>query len=126
MEKDPRVLRIPGYLNDAELARVIRAADHVVLPYRRVLNSGSAMLALTLGRPVLLPRTPTFEALAEHVGPGWVALFDGTPDAARLSALGEEERPAPVDLSWCSWERITEMLSSLWATHPAARSGWAG
>jgi len=111
---DPRIVFVPGPLDDQALAQVIRASDHVVLPYRRVLNSGSAMLALTLGRPVLLPRTPTFEELGRRAGPGWVNFSDGDLSPEDLVALPFSEPPASVDLTWCSWDRIAELQSALW------------
>jgi beta-1,4-mannosyltransferase len=111
---DRRLRLIGGFVEDDELMTLIRASDHVVLPYRRVLNSGSALLALTLGRPVILPRTPTFEALREQVGDGWVALFD-----QRLSASQLAELPVPSgapELAWCDWALISRRLSELWSS----------
>jgi beta-1,4-mannosyltransferase len=112
---DARIVLLTRFLDDEELATVIRAGDEVVLPYREVLNSGSALLALTLGRPVLLPRTATFAQLREQVGEAWVRLFAGAPTAADLAA--PPVRPAPdaaPDLAWCSWERVGDALRELW------------
>jgi glycosyltransferase involved in cell wall biosynthesis len=109
---DRRLRLIGGFVDEDELMTLIRASDHVVLPYRRVLNSASAMLALTLGRPVVLPRTATFEALRDQVGDGWVALFDDRLGASQLAEL-----PVPggsPELAWCDWELISRQLSELW------------
>jgi glycosyltransferase involved in cell wall biosynthesis len=111
---DERVRVFPRFLDDAELVRCIRAADWVVLPYRQVLNSGSALMALTLGRPVLLPSTPSFAGLRDDVGGKWVRLLDGpvtTHALAQLERRRGDERP---DLSWCSWDRIEQRLAELW------------
>ena len=111
---DPRVIVFPRFLDDAELVRCIRAADWVVLPYRQVLNSGSALMALTLGRAVLLPSTPSFTGLRDDVGGEWVRLLDGpltTADIARLERRPGDDRP---DLSWCSWDRVEQRLAELW------------
>ncbi len=62
------------HLPDVDLMNVIAAASVVALPYRRVLNSSSALLALSLGRRVLVPPTPSFRELRDEVGPGWVVL----------------------------------------------------
>jgi GT2 family glycosyltransferase/glycosyltransferase involved in cell wall biosynthesis len=43
------------HVPDGELQRYLRAADYVVLPYRNVLTSGSAYLALSFGVPVIAP-----------------------------------------------------------------------
>jgi beta-1,4-mannosyltransferase len=117
-DADARITLVGRFLGDDELAALIRAADHVVLPYRRVLNSGSALLALTLGRPVVLPRTPTFEALSARLDGRWVSLFDGRLSAEHLSELPVPTDPAP-DLSWCDWDRVSERLRALWAPEAA-------
>jgi glycosyltransferase involved in cell wall biosynthesis len=64
---------------------VLGAADVVVLPYSEVLSSGSALLALSYDRPVLLPDTPAVRELAGTVGEGWVRPYDGqlTPGVLR-------------------------------------------
>jgi glycosyltransferase involved in cell wall biosynthesis len=46
-----RLERVP----DDELPQLLAAADVVVLPFRRVTTSGSAMLALSYGRPLIVP-----------------------------------------------------------------------
>ena len=40
---------------DEEMAHMLAAADIVVLPFRRITTSGSAILALSYGRPLLIP-----------------------------------------------------------------------
>lgn len=44
------------YVPDEEVTQLLAAADVVVLPFRRVTTSGSAMLALSHGRPLIVPR----------------------------------------------------------------------
>jgi glycosyltransferase involved in cell wall biosynthesis len=46
-----RLQRVP----DEELTQLLAAADVVVLPYRRITTSGSALLALSHGRPLIVP-----------------------------------------------------------------------
>lgn len=40
---------------EEEVARLLAAADVIVLPFRRITTSGSAMLALSHGRPLIVP-----------------------------------------------------------------------
>lgn len=54
--RDARIDLHLGYLEDGELARLIHAADVVVLPFHEVFTSGSLVMALTMGKPVILPR----------------------------------------------------------------------
>lgn len=79
-----------------EVPDLFAAADFVVLPYRRILTSGSLLLAFTLGRPVV---APAFDTVAELVGDGISGiLYDprdpwGLPEALRrAAALPVEER----------------------------------
>lgn len=75
-----RVVRHHGFVDDAELQVWFRAADLLVFPYERVLNSGSVLLAATFGRPCVLPREPHLEhELGAH---DWVSFFDASGDKA--------------------------------------------
>jgi len=77
----------------------MNAADLVVLPYLDILNSGSAIWALSFGRPVLLPNRGAMPELAESVGSDWVRLFDGPLDEHQLAdALNWARRPRPEPL----------------------------
>jgi beta-1,4-mannosyltransferase len=111
---DSRLIVIPRFVDETELAGFVRASDCVVLPYRRILNSGSAVLALTLGRPVLLPRTASFDSLRREVGEAWVSMFDQSLSAADLEAIPRLRDEAQPDLAWCSWDRVAELLTDLW------------
>lgn len=51
----PAVALFAQRIDPSEVQLFMRAADVVVLPYRRSLNSGVLMLAFTFGRPVIVP-----------------------------------------------------------------------
>jgi glycosyltransferase involved in cell wall biosynthesis len=53
-----RIVVEPGPVPDARVPLLFHAADALVAPYRAVLTSGAAMLALSLGRPVVGPALP--------------------------------------------------------------------
>ncbi|HJV27126.1 MAG TPA: GDP-mannose--glycolipid 4-beta-D-mannosyltransferase [Aromatoleum sp.] len=82
---DARVSALLDYVDDATLAQEIGRAELVVLPFREMLNSGSMLLALSLNRPVLVPRNAPNVALADEVGRDWVYLYDGELNAATLA-----------------------------------------
>ncbi len=67
----PQTLLVPRHVEDATVQYVLRAADFVVLPYRRILTSGAAALALGFGRPLVVPDLPV---LLETVRPGREAI----------------------------------------------------
>lgn len=85
-ERHPRVTTRLAFVDDDELVAEVTAATLVVLPYAEMHNSGAALVALSLDRPVLVPRIPANTALAAEVGAGWVHQYDGDLDAADLDA----------------------------------------
>ena len=70
------VTLVPRRLQDAELSALVSAADFIVMPYRRILTSGTYFLAASFGKPVLAPRRGMFVSAVEHGVDGW--LYDGT------------------------------------------------
>jgi beta-1,4-mannosyltransferase len=106
---DARVSALLDYVDDATLAREVGSASLVVLPYRAMHNSGALLLALSLGRPVLVPSNDVTEALADEVGRHWVRTYPGdlTTDAleAGLAPGLDVDGPGP-DLSGRDWTDI--------------------
>ena len=52
-KSSPRIRLYPGFVPDSEVQKYLIACDAVVVPYREILTSGSAMLAFSFGRPVV-------------------------------------------------------------------------
>ncbi|UCD51000.1 MAG: glycosyltransferase [Phycisphaerales bacterium] len=50
-----RVRFHPVFVQDAEVQVYMNAADVVVLPYRHILSSGAALLAMSFGKPCIAP-----------------------------------------------------------------------
>ena len=73
-----------GHINESEVAKVICACDVLIFPYQDILNSGSAMLALSLGRPIIAPNIGSFPELKDKVGSEWVYLYDQPLDTDKL------------------------------------------
>lgn len=119
VQRDARASAHLAYVPDEQLAREIGEAELVVLPYSEIHNSGSMLLALSLGRPVLVPEASTTLALQREVGVGWVLLFRGplTPELI-TDALEQVRRrstagPAgPPDLSAREWPAIGEQFAA--------------
>jgi glycosyltransferase involved in cell wall biosynthesis len=70
-----RLERIP----DDEVSALLGAADMVVLPFRQVTTSGSALLAMGHGRGLVLPDLPAFDELPREAA----VFYDGTVSALR-------------------------------------------
>lgn len=109
---DPRVEVSLGHLSDADLVTAVTSAELVVLPYREMHNSGGALAALSLDRPVLVPDNAVNRRLAEEVGPGWVHRYAGDLTAGHLidalAALRSAPPTAPPDLHRRDWNVLGE------------------
>ncbi len=109
---DPRVTLHLDAVPDELVATFFQAADVVCLPFASVTSSGSVILALSFGKPVIAPRLGTLVDLPETVG--W--FNDPTdPDGLRRNleaAAGdpdERRRRGRAALEFArtlSWERI--------------------
>ncbi|MBN0974521.1 MULTISPECIES: glycosyltransferase [unclassified Gordonia (in: high G+C Gram-positive bacteria)] len=79
------------FVPDSDLVTEVTNAHLVVLPYREMYNSGSLMVALSLGTPVLAPRTEVNEWIQQEVGPRWLMLYDELTSEVIDDALRDSE-----------------------------------
>lgn len=111
---NPSVRLFPEFVDQNDIQKFLRATDLVVLPYKQILNSGSAILALSFDRPILVPALGALAELREIVGSDWVRLYKGElcPETIR-SAIDwtKSRRVAPgarAPLEELDWDRIAE------------------
>jgi beta-1,4-mannosyltransferase len=117
--EDSRISMVDEYVPDAHLAREITRSQLLVFPFDRVTNSGSVLLGLSLGRPVLVPATPLTEELAAEVGSDWVLTYRPPLDAQVLAkglatTRSLRDRPPP-DLSGRDWSPLGALHASAFA-----------
>lgn len=116
---DGRISATLAFVPDALLVAEITAAQLVCLPYRQLHNSGVLLAALSLDRPVLVPRTPTTEAMAQEVGPGWIHFFDGVLQAQDLrqvmAKVQTESRPERPRLDGRDWRVVGQAYADAFA-----------
>lgn len=113
---DQRITIDAGFVDDGQLVHEIGAAQLIVLPYPEMHNSGSVLLALSLGRPVLVPDLKVNRALRAEVGEQWMQLFSMPLDARAITdALAAVSAPvgAPAgdalpDLSARGWDAAAD------------------
>ncbi len=106
-----------GWVPFAETQLHFNACDLVVLPYRRILNSGAALLALGFDRPVLVPGTGSMPELRQRFGPDWVRLFEGEIAAADLAAAldwARAPRPQGVDWEGLDWPDLARAYRDIY------------
>jgi glycosyltransferase involved in cell wall biosynthesis len=118
----PGVRWVPRFVPDPELPAYLRRADLVVLPHRRVDQSGAAFAALAFGRPLLLSDAGGFPDLAAA---GAACLVPaGDPAALRaelIRLLGDAEARERLAAGArtaaagpYSWERIGHQTVELY------------
>ncbi len=107
-----RVTARLDFVPDDDLIDEIGRADVVVLPYQDLLNSGAVLVALSLGRPVLIPDGPPARDLAAEVGDGWVRTYRGPLTAQDLiDAVTDARRTSPRPpprFAGRSWPEVAE------------------
>lgn len=112
--RDARITATLRYVTDEELVREVGLAELTILPYHEMHNSGAILVAMSLGRPVLAPRTPSNSALSAEVGEGWIIEYDGdlTAQVIRdaLDEVRRGERSAQPDLSQRDWDYVGRII----------------
>lgn len=128
-ESLPRVDLTLDFLSDAELVELATQSELVVLAYRFMHNSGSVLAALSLDRPVLVPRNEANEALSQEVGPAWIQMYDGELDGSDLLAAWREasalDPAAAPDLSLRTWDRAGAEHAAAYRRAAATKRGAA-
>lgn len=96
------------FVPDEEVQRFMNAADAVVLPYRNISTSGSAILAMSFGKALVVP---TLGCLPELLHEEGAVLYEPDRDGALesaletaaqrdLEAMGRYNESAAVELDW--------------------------
>jgi beta-1,4-mannosyltransferase len=128
----PRVRLLLRWVPLAEVQHLFVASDFVVLPYRRILNSGTVFLALSFGRPVLVPDKGAMREQQERFGSEWIRLYSGELSAGDLAEAMQwataTVRAAPPDLAGLDWESLARQTHAVYETlladgQPVRRSG---
>lgn len=122
---DPRVRLTLRHVPDEDVQRFLRASDLVVLPFTDITNSGSALLALSFDRPVLVPGRGAMGELRALVGDDWVRTYAGELTPAILDQAIEwalAARPQAPDLSPLDWPEIARQTLDLYRAAVAGSS----
>jgi len=106
--EDPRIVLRLDRMPEEDLSQILRASDAAVMPFRDILTSGSVILALSHGRPVIapakgcLPGTLPADATFLYDPDAPDALRDAIRDAAAadLGAMGLRARTFADTIDW--------------------------
>jgi glycosyltransferase involved in cell wall biosynthesis len=112
-ENDGRISFDLKFIPEDEMQIYLNASDIIVLPFAKILTSGTANLAMSFGRPVIVPRIGCLPELIEP-GLGWLFEQDNPASLAEVmdkAAQCEVEKvgdKAFHKLSKCTPERFAE------------------
>lgn len=111
---DPRVKLFLEFVPNDDLQLYLRASDLVALPYQDILNSSSAVLALSFDVPALVPARGAMGDLQRYAGREWVKTFQGELSAETLAGALEwaAEPRAALNLEGLSWNVIAQKTLS--------------
>lgn len=93
---DRRIRLKLGFLSDEELAQVIFACDVVVLPFKEVFTSGSLVMAITCGKPVVVPNVGF---IGEYVDKSCAFIYGANGDRGLFGALKTALETGPTQLA---------------------------
>jgi beta-1,4-mannosyltransferase len=114
-EGDDRISVAIGRQRDAQLIDEISKASTIVLPYKQVYNSGAALLALTLNRPILVTESETMRELGVEVGGDWVRLVPDWNAEAISRGVSEDANPAcRPNLDGRSWAQLSARYAEVY------------
>lgn len=115
---DARIQTHLRFIEPREMPVVLGAADVVVLPYDDIMHSGTALLALSFDRPVLVPGRGAMRELQTHVGSEWVRTYAGDLTPALLADAMQwaegQDRPRRAPLDDRDWPRLAEHTAELY------------
>jgi glycosyltransferase involved in cell wall biosynthesis len=120
LEPLDRATSVLRRISDDELSSFFAAADIVACPFLDVTTSGSAMLALSFGVPIVAPRIGALTDLPDDVGFFYEAAQPGGLTDALAHALGSPDDVAKAAKSahdyaaTMTWERAAEATEAVY------------
>jgi GT2 family glycosyltransferase/glycosyltransferase involved in cell wall biosynthesis len=116
----PGIKVFEGFVPDEELQIYLNSSDFIVLPYKDILTSGSVLLAVSFGKPVIIPDIPAFSSIKDE---DFVFTYDPTDNDSLLNLLQDLSvynkkeilRVGECALKYASnlcWTRISNELSN--------------
>jgi glycosyltransferase involved in cell wall biosynthesis len=108
ISNDPNILIHEGFISDDDLQYYFNSSDIAVLPFNRIENSGSAILAMGFKKPIISPRTGVIKnrlslqdmLLYEDGGLKKSLQKADLMDSEQLQRLGEKNYTALREHAW--------------------------
>ena len=130
---DSSILVNLGFIKDCDVQYYFNAADLMMLPYKRVLTSGAALLSVAFERALIAPRTGVIPELIQDGKQGYLfsdfdemlALMEREVNEQRLSAISWVEKFEFSNLNAkLSWPLLTAhpAFSRIFSAFPKAEN----
>jgi beta-1,4-mannosyltransferase len=121
IQNNPAIKLVPEFIPDEAIQIYMNACDVCVLPYKNITTSSAAVLALSFGRPVIVPAIASFPEL---ITPETGMLYDPAQPNALVSAMRQSGRrhwseSQIVDyVDQFDWDELGPELANLYWTKP--------
>jgi len=99
----------------------MNASDWVILPYQNILNSGSALLGLSFGRPMIVPQKGSLPELIEDGKQGITYSDDAELASAitRALSISPKQREQMCTQAYSAaqrydWQQIGQQLHQIY------------
>lgn len=102
---------IPKLIHSDKIQQYINSADLLILPYRKIFNSGAVLLALSFNKPVLVPKTSTFKEIQGKIGSKWIKTYEGELNMINIKEgikWAIEKRIGKPNINIFNWDKIAK------------------
>jgi glycosyltransferase involved in cell wall biosynthesis len=115
----PKLVLDIRFIENDKVQNYLNSADIVVLPFKKITTSGSAILALSFARPIIAPRMVCLNELPDNVGffynPDeknalYKAMEKAVKNKRKLNSMGKKAFEYAKSLSW---DKIAEKTNKL-------------
>lgn len=114
---DSRVQMYEGYIQDDDMQWFLNACDAVVLPFRKILTSGSLIMAMSFGRVSVVPPVGCMTEMSSRGGIRIIntTLRDAIEELRRdVNELSSEGLAAKKVAQRWGWDKIARRLARLY------------
>lgn len=108
---------INRFVSDEELYNAIGASDLILLPYRRISQSGVLLLSLSYKKPILTSDLPSFKETLEGYPDGY---FFKSEDSTSLSHILQKYLDGVIDENWM--KEVIDKLNKKYSWSETAKS----
>ena len=117
IDNDENILFFPKFIDDDEIQGFMNAADVCVFPFRKILTSGSVILAMSFGKAVIVPKQGCLVDLVDENG---AIFFDEEQSIASVLSVANEKdldqmgRNNSATIEKYSWDYVGHKLADLY------------